>query len=162
MRVDWAEDDDFPPQASAELPVLQDGTHTACINYVAIKQESWAESSLNPHGNTVLLGLDVAGHKRVWTNVAADARAKLQALCRSARVPSPAKGEDWDEQSLKGCYVNIDTVVKVGRNGRDFVRVERFVVPPVDAPTKAPQPVAPRQTLAAKVVPNLPEDDIPF
>jgi hypothetical protein len=155
----WATDESNGEKpAQADLPMVPDGRHAGEINYVAIKTAKWAENQLNVEGTYILLGIDVAGFKRVWESVPVDRRAKVEAVCRSAGVARPTPPDPWDEDQLKGKWVSIETVVGIGKSGKEYVRVERFHGDKKPLPDLPTRPAKPAKQPAEDQFP----DDIPF
>lgn len=155
----WQTDDTSGEKpAQADLPMLPDGRHAGEINYVAIKTAKWAENQLNVDGTYILLGIDVPNYKRVWESVPVDRRAKIEAVCRSAGVARPTPTDPWDENQLKGQWVSIETVIGIGKSGKEYVRVERFHGDKKPLPATPPRPAKPAKEPAEDQFP----DDIPF
>lgn len=155
----WQTDDTSGERpAQADLPLLPDGRHAGEINYVAIKTAKWCENQLNVDGTYILLGIDVPNYKRVWKSVPVDRRAKIEAVCRSAGVPRPTPTDPWDESQLKGQWVSIETVIGIGKSGKEYVRVERFHGDKKPLPATPPRPANPAKEPVEDQFP----DDIPF
>lgn len=156
-------EDDWEETAPAEnLPMLEDGRHKVTIGYVRAGTAEWAQNATNPDGDLLNLGLDAAGHERVWVKIPTDWRGKVASLCIAAGVPRPQGGEEWDEMQLKGRTMEIEATRAIARNGREYVRVSRFYDPARDD-QPAPPPKPPRSAAVNReAVAHLAPDDIPF
>lgn len=166
MRFDefWEEEDNSVREADRPLP--PDGKATVLVSEVSLGTAPWARSDRNPDGRCLKIKLDVGRQWRPITDtVPLHWRAKLTDICRSARVRPPARGEDWDEQSLRGQHAVVDLTRAVSDRGTEYVRVDRWheqqSLPPSQpaAPPAAAQPQAGRRKATAA---SGGTDDVPF
>ena len=158
----WWDDADSPPP-TGNLTMCPDGRHTGEIVKAKVKDLKFKTSDRNPAGTSLVVEVEVAGHHPVEAIVPVQFRGLIEAICRAARVETPPRGEEWDEQQLVGQVVTIETVLGVGKTGNEFVRIERWHA------SAAPLPKAvkaqPARTPSAKVEAagqGGAIDDIPF
>lgn len=163
MRFDefWTGDEATTATDGGDVPLLPDGRHVGDVKVARFKPVDWKKSPANPEGMCLNICVEVAGHQAVWADVPVQFRGLIEAVCRSARVHPPAKGEDWDEGGLKGQTVSIETVQYINKKGEQRVRIEKW------HPSTAPLPKAIAAAPAAektttKAQPIGVEDDIPF
>lgn len=145
--------------ATDELPLVPDGEHVAKVVKAKFKDLAFKKSDQNEHGTSLVVELEVTGYRPVEAIVPAHFRGMVEAVCRAASVATPKKGEDWDESCLVDQFVRIATLQGVGKTGREYVRIEKWIPgrqPLPEAITKAP----PRAKPAKKD--KTPDDDIPF
>lgn len=122
----------------------------------------WAKSEQNRDGICIVIGVDVDGFAPFEVKIPAHYTGKVSALCNSARVRPPMRGEDWDEKSLIGCTVTFESVVAVSKRGAEYVRVNKWIgggEPP--QPVAKPKPAA-RTPLQKADKAASKNDDIPF
>jgi hypothetical protein len=157
----WNEDE--RPAPAGNLTMCPDGRHTGEITKALFKDLKFKVSDQNPTGTSLVLEVQIPGHYPVEAIIPAQYRGLIEAVCRAARVDTPAKGEDWDETQLVDQVVAIETVLGVGKTGKEFIRIDRWH--PAAAPLPKALKATPARTPAAKVeaaaqggVP----DDIPF
>lgn len=179
MRWDeFMEPVDAPrPAASAgPLPVLPESQsgkpHVGeVVKVFMVKKDfDWAKHvELNPHGKCIVLEVAVGNYKPVEATIPCHYTAKVAAMCRSARVHPPERGEDWDEQQLLGKTVIIETVTAVSARGTEYAKVTRWIanaepLPKEVAARPAAKPVARSQAAKAHqaFTANAEADDIPF
>jgi len=161
MRFDeWWGDDDTPV---GDYPKLPDGRHSGEIVVAEFRDLKFKVSDRNPIGKSLVVKVQVPKYERVETIVPVQYRGLIEAICRAARVATPVKGEDWDETTLIGQQVQIETVLGIGKTGREFVRVDQWHPAPEPLPEAVKK--APARTPAAKVEAagqGGSADDIPF
>lgn len=154
----WWEFNGEAATQTADLPLVPDGNHVAKIVNAQWKDLTFKADDRNPDGTSLVVKLEVTGHAQIEAIAPVTWRGMIEAICRSASQPLPKLDEDWDCRTLKGQYCRISTVQGVSKNGREYVRVERW------HEGREPLPEAIRKTpprsKAAK--PELPDDDIPF
>lgn len=158
----WWNDEDEPAPAG-DLTMCPDGRHTGEISEAYIKDLKFKVSERNPAGTSLVVKVAIPGHYPVESIVPVQFRGLVEAICRAARVEPPAKGEDWDEGQLVGQVVAIETVLGVGKTGKEFVRVDKWH--PAAAPLPKAIKATPARTPAAKVEAARQggsPDDIPF
>lgn len=127
--------------------------------------QPWAKSDKNQSGVCLVLTVDVDKFAPFEATIPAHYTAKVAAVCRSARVPAPVAGEDWDESQLIGRVVTFESVVAVSARGTEYVRVNKWLPngDPVPTPVAKPKPAARTATKKADAASaNVPSDDIPF
>lgn len=160
MKFDrwWVEqEDEFAP--AGDLPQVPDGEHVAAITKAVFKDLAFKKTEQNVDGTSLVLELQVTGYRPLEAIIPAHFRGMVEAVCRAASVATPKKGEDWDESCLVEQYVRISTLQGVGKTGREYVRIEKWIPgrqPLPEAITKSP----PRAKPAKKD--QTPDDDIPF
>lgn len=167
MRLDefWPAGDE--QQDHGESRICPDGRHTGKITKVSYRdvQYDWARhEAQNPSGTCLDVTIKVPGSWPVKATIPMHYRQRLEAVCRSARVPIPDRSTDWDETELIGQTVVIETVAGIGKTGTEFVRVEKWhpgpePLPSVETATARPSPTATKRTPPA--APGV-ADDIPF
>lgn len=137
MRMDWAnfaDDDEFVPQKTRT--VLTPGFHWGEIVQVN-EQPGWRVTEQNPSGDCLSIWIDCeqsGDRKRVFVTVASNWTRKIIEIAECAGVTGPKRGEEsWDEQSLVGAKVFIETgtyVVQQGKNvGEERAKVVQWVKP---------------------------------
>ena len=152
-------DESETPVATDELPLVPDGEHVAKVVKAKFKDLSFKKSEQNEHGTSLVVELEVTGYRPVEAIIPAHFRGMVEAVCRAASVPTPKKGENWDESCLVDQFVRISTVQGVGKTGREYVRIDKWIPgrdPLPEAITKAPKRAKPAKAHEP------PEDDIPF
>ncbi len=164
MRFDewWSEDGQAAAPAS-DLPLVPDGTHTGEITKVQWKDLKFKVSDTNKSGTSLVVEVTIAGYRPVEAIVPAQYRGLIEAICRAARQPVPVRGEDWDCDVLDGKAVTVDTVLGVGKTGREFIRIDNWHRGPDPLPAAIKS--TPKRTPAAKVEAvgqGGASDDIPF
>jgi hypothetical protein len=151
-------------QQQADKPMLPDATHVGEIKWCGEKEKAFAkDADKNPRGKCLTVLVEVTGYEPVFVDLPVHWRGLIEAVCRSARVDRPVKGEEWDEQVLKGKYVTIETVQNVSNStGRQYVRVQKWK-PGTELPPKQLRDTKPRSA-AQKAHRHVQEagDDIPF
>lgn len=161
MKFDkwWMDDDERGGQtATAELPQVPDGEHVAKITKAIFKDLAFKKCDQNEDGTSLVIELEVTGHRPIEAIVPAHFRGMVEAVCRAASVGLPKRGDDWDQSCLVGQFCRISTVQGIGKTGREYVRIDKWIpgrAPLPEAITKAP----PRQKTKRD---ETPEDDIPF
>ena len=125
---------------------------------MSLRNVEWKKSEANPHGKCLNLRVDVSGYQAAWDDVPLQMRNIIEAVCRSARVHPPTPNEEWDEQSLKGQTITIETISGISKAGRPFVRISKYRPSTAPLPKELAKP-APRAK-PEKV--DLAPDDIPF
>lgn len=176
MRWDeFMPEDDAPATASAGplpiLPASQPGKpHVGEIVKVMVvkKDFDWAKhAELNPQGKSLVLEVAVGNHKPVEATLPCHYTGKIAAMCRSARVHPPARGEDWDEQQLLGKTVIIETVTVISSRGTEYARVEKWIANAEPLPKAIAQAKPAARSQSAKAHQAFTanatgDDDIPF
>lgn len=166
--MNWAEfaaADTAGPVGQA-LPMLPDSTHVGEIVEVSIAEKPWCKADIiNERGKAMILVVSVRGYRDVEATIPCHWGAKVDAVCRAARVHPPAAAE-WDEQQLVNKVVSIATVQAMSAKGTEYVRIEKWLPGPALLPTpKAAEPPAPPRKPAKKADAAAKEaspDDIPF
>jgi len=164
MRYDgfWGDEFEGAEVPAAELPLAPDGRHTGDI--IKAKYEDlkfMVDEAKNPTGKTLVIEIDVPKAQPVKANVPCHWRGLTEAVCKSAGVHPPQRGEDWDEKQLLGRTVTIETKHVVANSGKEYVRIEKWHPGPAPLPAEVAKR-APARTPAAKVTAGLDADDIPF
>jgi len=166
MRLDsfWPAGDE--PDEPGESRLCPDGRHTGTITKAAYRDVpyDWARHQVqNPAGTCLDVTIKVPGSWPVKATIPMHYRQRLEAVCRSARVPIPDRSTDWDETDLIGQTVVIETVAGIGKTGTEFVRIEKWH--PGPEPLPPVEKARPARTPAAKVDAagqGGTADDIPF
>lgn len=156
MRFDDAWGDD----AAAE-PLVPAGRHSAEIIEAKERSFKFFQEAKNPSGAGLVVVLSVTGCQAIETKTPIHFRGKIEAICRAARVPLPVPGEDWDERSLVGRMVVIETAQAARKDGSQYVQVQKWHA----GPDPLPAGTAVARTQAAKVAAagqKGADDDIPF
>jgi len=157
----WDDDDQGGETGTAtELQMVPDGTHSATVKKVDYREVEWKKADNNPKGLCLTLMLEVNGYQPVWADIPNHWRGLTEAVCASAGVHPPAKGEDWDETQLQGQSVTIQTVQYVSKAGKQRVRIEKWLPGPKLLPKKAAK--APAKKAPTPEVKDEAPDDIPF
>lgn len=162
MRFDefWDDDDSPTSVATADQPLLPDGTHNGKIVVAEIKDLKFKQSDRNPEGKTLVVKVAVKGYQLVEDLIPVTMRGLIEAVCRAAGVESPRKGEDWDESVLKGQTASIETTLCQAPSGREYVRLKWLPgVKPLPKDKKA-KAAPPKATPAPAFTEDA--DDIPF
>ena len=156
ITFDWTMQDD---EVGDELPMLPNGKHVAKINYVRLKQADWCKSSRNEAGNYLLLGIDVNGYQRIWDSIPVDKKARIQAVCLAAKVALPKPNEEWDELSLIGEFVTLNSESRTSnKSGREYVAIKGYDTRPENKKPVAKSRAVKKKEEEVDVAP----DDIPF
>ena len=160
MRFDEGWDDDGRDDG-APLPMLPEGTHTGEIVDAKGKRLKFMERDSNPSGDTLELTVDIRGYRPLGCLIPATFRGLVEAVARSAGVPIPVRGEEWNEKQLIGRTVTVDTVQVVSAKGKQYARVEKWHESPSKPlpPERKPAARTPLQKADAAAASN---DDIPF
>jgi hypothetical protein len=168
MSMDWTAflTDDEPTAAAAplesELPTLPDGTHVGEIKVALIKQNEWAKHDTNPNGECLTVKIAVAKFKPIWESIPCHYAGKVAALCRSARIEPPTKANPkFDEGTLVGQFVTIETTLAISKKGNEFVKVERFRPSTAALPAELKK-AAPRTNKVDAPAKEAAPDDLPF
>lgn len=164
MRFDDFWTDDEEQDQGGDLPMCPDGEHAAEIVSAKWKDLKFMVKPGNPQGTSLVLGVEVRGHRPIEAIIPATMRWLIESVCRAASIPLPVKGQDWDCEQLLERQVRVKTVFVIAKSGREYVQVDKWIagpepLPPVTA--KAP----PARTAAAKVEAagqGGDGDDIPF
>lgn len=156
--------DDSAPAAAENDALCPEGTHVGTIGWAKVQPKDWAKNAkANPEGLCLTVRIDVKpGIKAVFESIPCQRRGAIEALCRSARVDPPAG--QWDEQTLVGQAVTFESVIALSKQGRDYVKIEKFK-PNADLPPAAvlERPAAKRTaTQKADAASGASNDDIPF
>lgn len=162
MKFDdfWTGDETAATTETGELTLVPDGRHVGEIKVARFKEVEWKKCDANPSGLCLTLCVEVAGHQAVWADIPVQYRGLIEAVCRSARVHPPAKGEDWNESVLKGEMVSIETVQGIAKSGRQYVRIDKWHPNPAPLPKEVDAKPAPKRQ--PKPATMGVEDDIPF
>lgn len=134
---------------------------------LADKDFEWARSENNKNGTCLVVEVSVPKFKTFEATIPCHYTGKIQALCRSARVHPPAKGDDWDEGRLVGQTVTFDSVTVVSPRGTEYVKVTKWHANPAPPPADVMKRQAPARSQAAKAHREFTAnaqaaDDIPF
>jgi hypothetical protein len=149
-------------EESGPEPLVPDGTHSAEILESKERTFKFFQEPKNPSGAGLLVVLSVPGYQSIETKTPVHYRGKIEAICRAARVPLPSPDEDWDERSLVGRMVMVETSLDTRKDGSQYVKVLKWH--PGAEPLATSKP-APARTAAAKVEAagqQGADDDIPF
>lgn len=162
----WDWDDGGRPDHGGHLQKLPDGRHTGDIVKAEIKDLKFRQTDTNPTGTSLVVTWSRQGYYPVESIAPLDWRGMIEAICRSAAVAPPRKGEDWDEQSLVGRTATIEVAMQTAKSGNEYLRVTKWHAGPAPLPPAAkPAKRAAARTPAAKAHEefnaNAP-DDIPF
>lgn len=169
MRFDdyWAEDD-APRDSGGEKAMVPEGRHTGEIIDAKSKSLPFLKNDKNPDGRGIVVTVAIPTFAPIEAIIPANFRGKVEALCRAAGVPLPARGQEWSEECLVGRTVTVETVLAVSKAGRDYVRVDRWHDSPSQPlPDSKPvaKPVARSQSAKAHqafTANTSAPDDIPF
>jgi hypothetical protein len=163
----WFNDDNGQAAESAEKPMAPDGRHVCEIVKAVVRDVKFKVSDDNPNGTSLCVDVAVPNCQVVEAIIPLQMRGLVEAVCRSASVPLPQRGEDWSAKQLEGRTVSIDTIQGIGKSGRQYVRIEKWHkgTDPLPEAVKARAPAA--RTQAAKahkefVANGGGPDDIPF
>lgn len=155
----WETSDNTGTVAATELGMVPDGEHVARISKAVFKDLKFKISDQNEHGTSLVVELEVKGYAPLEAIIPAQFRGMIEAVCRAASVPTPKPPEDWDEKTLIDQWCRVQTLQGVGKSGREYVRIDRWL------PGREPLPEsiakAPKRAKPAKPQSN-DEDDIPF
>lgn len=152
--------------APDDRPLVPDGTHVGTVAWSGYQSKEWAKSTANAEGKTLTVKIDLGPTWRpLWDSIPCQQIGRVRALCSSARVDAPARGVEWDVESLKGQTVTVETVTAVAKSGRDYVKATAYKpgqgVPPTPAPKRErPKSAADKAMDTFKA--NAGDDDIPF
>jgi len=129
---------DFADEAPAGdgLPMPEDGIHPGKISRVRVQEFPFMEQ-FSPKGRSIAIEVEIGGCSSVEAIIPVTFRSKIVAACQSAGVPSPKRGEDWNQEQLLGRRVRVETVRKIPPSGNEYARVERWLPPA--SPQAAPQ-----------------------
>ncbi len=156
---------DTPKAPPAACPP---GTHAAVVLEARevfddfLAQRSGAE---NPTGQKLELRLEIDVDGEIYrprVDVPGHWHKHLQALAKSAGLPDPATGGDWDETALVGRTVIVATTNYTDGKGRVWTRAARWLEreAAADAGDRKLAPLAtPRRPKPAAAAAD---DDIPF
>lgn len=167
MKFDAGWDDDGQAAGGAPLPLVPDGRHTGEIIKAQGKRLKFMETEKNPDGSSLVVTVDIARYEPLEVITPSNFRGKIEAIARSAGVPIPVRGQEWDEQQLVGRTVTVETALAVSKKGTEYVRVERWLESPQkpmpDAVSKRPPARSQTQKAHREFTSNAPAtDDIPF
>ena len=146
--------------------ICPEGEHVGTIDGVLLRTKDFARhATKNPEGKVLTVIIDVKpGIKKVWDDIPCDRLSVVQALCASAGVHPPSRGE-WDEKQLKGKAVRFESVIVLGKAGGEFVRVAKYLkgVDPLPKAVSARTPAKRTATQKADAAATAGTgDDIPF
>lgn len=162
----WDEDiegGDEAATATADEPMLPDGRHVGKITFAAVKDLSFKASDRNPTGKSLVVTLRVNGYQVVEDIVPIYMRGVIGAICRSAGIDPPAKGETFPAfcDRLKGQTAPIESALTIAKSGKEYVRITWLKgVEPLPAHMKAEKRTA-KPKAKPEPVDEAP-DDIPF
>lgn len=170
MRFDdyWNDDDAIYDDGGGEKAMVPDGRHTGEIVDAKVKSLPFLKNDKNPDGRGIVVTIAIPKYAPIESIIPANFRGKVEALCRAAGVPLPARGQEWSEECLIGRTVTVETVLAVSKAGRDYVRVDRWHASPsqpLPDAKPAAKPVARSQAAkahAAFTSNAQAADDIPF
>lgn len=167
MKFDQGWGDESRFAQAANLPLVSDGRHTGEILSAQEKCLPFMQSETNKDGKALVLTVDISGFQPLEAIVPATFRGKIEAVARSAGVPIPVRGEEWDERQLVGRTVTIETALAVSpKSGKEYVRIERWHASP-SKPLPPSRPASVARSPAAKAhkqftANSTSNDDIPF
>lgn len=155
------------PSSSSRPTVVPPGTHRATIvdarevfdDYLA--QRSADE---NPTGQKLEIRLEIEKDGEIYSprvDVPGHWHKHLQALARSAGVPEPVAGVDWDERLLIGRAVIVATTNSTDAKGRVWTRASRWL-PREDPAAAGDRKLGPAPARRPKPPAAADGDDIPF
>ncbi|NQW46619.1 MAG: hypothetical protein HQ464_02500 [Planctomycetes bacterium] len=157
---DWWTDDDQTPRAASDLPLPPDGRHTGEITRVEIKDLKFKVSERNGSGTSLVVEVTIPQYRPVEAIIPAQYRGLIESICRAARVDLPDPNAEWQCDELIAQIVAIDTILGIGKTGREYVRIDKW------HPGSEPLPKArPARTPAAQIEAvgqGGSGDDIPF
>lgn len=162
MRFDWPAESEFSTRRAPEPKTLvPDGRHVGEIVAAKEKALDFMKADANPKGISLIVTVAIGDHEPVESIVPSHYRGKVEAVARAAGVPIPVSGEEWDESSLIGRTVSVETLQAVSKKGTEYVRIERWHPSP-SQPLK-PKPANRTPTRKADAASGaMPNDDIPF
>jgi hypothetical protein len=155
VKIDWSQfESEAAPAENTVRACLPHGEHTGTIERVN-EQPGWRVDDRNPSGDCLSIWIDVdhGGHRhRIFHTVASNWTRRLIEIANCAGVAPPSQGqEDWDEQTLVGATVRIESGSYIVQNGpkagEERPKVVRFLS---QQPKPAAVDRAPRQTQKAK------------
>jgi hypothetical protein len=170
VKIDWSQFEvEAAPAEHNVRACLPHGEHTGTIERV-VEQPGWRVDDRNPSGDCLSIWIDVehGGHRhRIFHTVASNWTRKLIEIANCAGVAPPTQGqEDWDEQTLVGATVRIESGSYIVQNGPKAGEERPKVVRLLSQQSKpAAVDRAPRQTQKAKTHEQWKEkhgDEIPF
>lgn len=173
MKIDWSKFEGEEVAASPGIrSVLPHGEHTGTIERV-VEQPGWRVDDRNPSGDCLSIWIDVehgSQRHRIFHTVASNWTRKLIDIANCAGIAPPSQGEpDWDEQTLVGATVRIESGSYIVQNGPKAGEERPKVVKFLDGAKWQTKPAAadraPRQTQKAKTHEQWKEkhgDEIPF
>jgi hypothetical protein len=145
------------------------GTHAAVILEARevfddfLAQRSGAD---NPRGQKLELRLEIDVDGEIYrprVDIPAHWHKHLQGLAKSAGLPDPTTGGDWDETALVGRTVLVVTTNTTDARGRVWTRASRWLEREAAADAgdrKLPPPAAAKRPKPAPAAAA--DDDIPF
>ena len=164
----WGDDAAAEPGAVAtgDRPMLPDGEHVGKIVVAEVKNLDFKVSDSNPTGKSLVVKIAVNGYQLAEDIVPVQLRGVIEAICRSAGIERPAKGETHAAfcERLRGQSAPVDATHVIAPSGREYVRLKWLPgVKPLPAALKAETRTAPKAK-PAKAAPPADEfpDDIPF
>jgi hypothetical protein len=152
--------DDWGGESGPE-PIVPNGTHSAEILEAKERTFKFFQEDKNPSGAGLLVVLSVPGFASIETKTPSHYRGKIEAICRAARVALPTPGEDWDERSLVGRMVMIETAQDTRKDGSQYVKVLKWHAGADPLPASKPAARTPAAKVEAAGQGGSP-DDIPF
>ena len=152
--------DDWGGESGPE-PIVPNGTHSAEILEAKERTFKFFQEDKNPSGAGLLVVLSVPGFASIETKTPSHYRGKIEAICRAARVALPTPGEDWDERSLVGRMVMIETTQDTRKDGSQYVKVLKWHAGADPLPASKPAARTPAAKVEAAGQKGA-DDDIPF
>lgn len=148
----------------AELTMCPNGKNAGEITKVDVKDKKFKQTMKNPDGTCLVLIVSVPGCQPVEALVPVDWRGMVEAVCRAAAITPPNGADDWDERQLVGRQVVIETVQGIGKNGREYVGIEKWHRGPDPLPEeiKKRSPARSQTAKAAQAFTEGDPDAIPF
>jgi len=161
MEWDFGEPEpDFtppPPAEFGERELVPDGQHEFEIRSAVEGRHKWRE------GDYLMLQLSAVGkrYSLVFCDIEKGRNGKALAGTLAQALSVDATGKvRLAPEDIEGRRVWAETYQKVGKNGKTYVNVRRFVpAAPPAAPPDKPKPARPAKA-ATKI--EYPNDDIPF
>lgn len=163
----WFGEKDGQPSDSVEQPMPPDGRHTGEIVKSVVRDVKFKVSDDNPSGTSLCVDVAIGQYRLVESIVPLQMRGLIEAICRSARVHLPDKNTSPRDlaKSLEGKTVSLETVHGIGKTGREYVRVEKWIrgADPLPQEVASRPPAARSQSAKAhKEVTEHDPDAIPF
>lgn len=166
---DWGDDAQDPAGVAERIP---DGRHTVTIVKSEVRDLSFKATDRNPAGKSLCLTVQLGGYQPAEDLIPVTFGGLIRAVCQSAGVNAPRRGEDWDPRQLEGKRAQVEVSAAIAKSGREYQRIRWVGLPdgPFVETATAPQAAGaarrPRKPAASATGPQGAaggnHDDIPF